>query len=440
MRLKKGRLALAFACALMAMQAHAADDLVRQGAELVKAGKGAAAYALLEPQESARAGDRDFDLLLGIAALDVGQNTRAIFALERVLVVDPNNARARAELARAYLAVGETDAARTEFQNAKTLGVPPDVEQTVDRFLSTVERIENAGKPSMRGFVEGTVGYDTNVNAAPALSQIAVPAFGNLPFTLSASSKAQEDWFATIAGGVNFSIPVDRQLAVIGGLSGSQRWNQDIFSADLRSIDGNAGISYNEGKNVYSLSAQYSTLAVENDRYRSALGFSGQIQHNLDARNQLSAFVQYADLSYIGQKARDADRWVGGVGYAHAWRDGLVAYGSAYLLDEAVHAKEVAPHLGFDGYGVRVGAQQPLNQNWTVFGSLAYEERRGKAADSTFLRKRDDQQLSLNLNLAWQLRKDLKLTTQYAYIDQRSNIDLYKYDRNILSVTIRQDF
>jgi outer membrane protein len=431
---------LALMCALNANSAQAADALIQQGAQLIKEGKGKAAYALLEPQESTRAGDKDFDLLLGIAALEVGQNTRAIFALERVLAVEPNNVRARAELGRAYLAVGETDAARIELQNAKTLGVPPDVEQTVDRFLSAVDHIENSGKTSVRGYVEGTFGYDTNVNAAPALSQIAVPAFGNLPFTLSENSKAQEDWFATIAGGVNFIVPMDRQLAIVGGLSGSQRLNQDISAADLLSVDGNIGVSYTEGKNVYTLTAQHSALTVENDRYRSALGFSGQVQHNIDARNQASAFVQYANLDYIGQSARDADRWVGGVSYAHAWRDGLVTYGSVYLVDETVHAKEVSPSLGFDGVGIRVGAQQPLSRDWTAFGSLAYETRRGKETDPTFLAKRDDGQLTVNLNLAYQIRKDLKVTGQYAYIDQRSNIDLYKYDRNILSVTVRQDF
>jgi len=437
---RRGMLALALTCALSMHQAYAADALVQQGAELIKAGKGKAAYELLEPQEEARAGDKDFDLLFGIAALDVGQNTRAIFALERVLAVDPNNVRARAELGRAYLGVGETEAARTEFQNAKKLGVPTDVEQTVDRFLSAVERLENSGKPNVRGYVEGTIGYDTNVNAAPARSEVAIPAFGYLPFTLSQNSKAQADWFATIAGGVNFSLPIDRQLAVIGGLSGSQRWNQDISAADLLSVDANAGVSYTEGKNVYSLVAQYNDLAVENDRFRNALGFSGQVQHNMDARNQLSAFVQYADLSYVGQSARDADRWVGGVGYAHAWREGLVGYGSAYLVNESVHAKEVAPYLGFDGVGIRVGAQQPLSENLLAFGSLAYEARRGKGEDPTFLTARNDEQWIANFNLAYQIRKDLKVTGQYSYIDQRSNIELYKYDRNILSVTVRQDF
>lgn len=440
MKQQQGIFALAFACAMLAFQAQAADNLVIQGAELVKAGKSKEAYALLEPQESARAGDKDFDLLFAISALDVGQNTRAIFALERVLAVDPNNARARAEMGRAYLGVGEAAAARTEFETVKTLGVPADVQATVDRFMSAVERIENATTPMVRGYVEGTVGYDTNVNAAPAQSSIAIPAFGYLPFTLSQNSKAREDWFVTVAGGVNFNVPVDKQLAFIGGASGSQRWNQHVSAADLLSADANVGFAYTQDKNIYSFNLQYNSLVVENDRFRSAFGFSAQVQHNIDARNQFSAYVQYADLSYVGQSARDADRWLAGVGYAHAWRDGLITYGSAYALDETVHAQEVAPYLGFNGLGLRAGVQKPLSQSLTAFGSIAYETRRGKAIDPTFLTARNDQQVIINLSLAQQLRKNLKLTGQYSYIDQRSDIELYGYDRNILSVTLRQDF
>ena len=440
MGLRRGRLALAFACALLTWQAQAADDLVRQGAELIKAGKGQQAYALLEPQESARAGDKDFDLLLGIAALDAGQNTRAIFALERVLAVDPNNARARAEIARAYLAVGETQAAKAEFHNVKQLGVPADVALTIDRLLSAVERLENEGKPSVRAFVEGTVGYDTNVNAAPARGEVAIPAFGNLLFALSDSSRAQKDWFGSIGGGVSFTYPLDKQLAIVGGLSGSQRWNRDVSSADLLNVDATLGAAYSQGRNVYSFNLQYNTISVENDRFRDALGFSAQVQHNLDARNQVSAFVQYSDLSYVGQRARDADRWVAGAGYAHAWREGLIGYASVYALTERVDHKELAPFLGLDGYGVRVGGQQRLDEKTTLFGSLAYETRRGKSADPTFLRSRHDDQLIANISLSYQLKKDVRLSGQYTYIDQRSNIDIYKYDRNILSVTLRQDF
>src|SRR5687768_6269331 len=119
MRQHGGKFALArvcvVACTLLAFQAQAADAVMDQAYKHMQAGNAKAAYALLEPEETARAGDKDFDFLFALAALDVGQNTRAIFALERVLAADPNNARARAELGRAYLAVGEASAARVEL-------------------------------------------------------------------------------------------------------------------------------------------------------------------------------------------------------------------------------------------------------------------------------------------------------------------------------------
>src|SRR5262245_64922836 len=43
----------------------------------------------------------------------------AVFALERVLALQPDNHLARAEIARAYLALGERDAARREFERSE---------------------------------------------------------------------------------------------------------------------------------------------------------------------------------------------------------------------------------------------------------------------------------------------------------------------------------
>lgn len=435
----RSRFALALACALTALQAQAADDLIRQGAELVKAGKSKAAYELLEPQEDARAGDKDFDLLFGIAALDVGQNTRAIFALERVLAVDPNNTRARAEIGRAYLLLGETQAAKGEFQNAKKMGVPPEVEQTIDRFLSAVDRVENAGKTVVRGYVEGTIGYDTNVNAGPARGGIAVPAFGNAIFTLDPSSRATEDWFASIGGGVSFSVPVDSQLAIVGGASGSQRWNDHVSTMNLLNVDANLGASYTDGKDVYSLALQANTIAVDNNGYRDAAGYSAQWQHNIDARNQVSAYLQYSNLSYDDQSLRNVNRWVEGASYAHAWRDGLIGFASAYLLSEN-NRDPSASYVGLSGYGVRLGGQYRLDEKTQFFGGMAYEMRGGKGTDPTFLTKRNDDQWILTLGSSYQLQKNLKLTGQYAYIDQRSSIEINTYDRNILSATVRYDF
>ena len=89
--------------------AFAQQSEIPRAEQLMKQGRAAEAYALLEPLESAQAGNIAFDYLFGTAALDSGHPDRATIAFERVLLVNPNFAGARLDLARAYFAMGSDD-------------------------------------------------------------------------------------------------------------------------------------------------------------------------------------------------------------------------------------------------------------------------------------------------------------------------------------------
>jgi tetratricopeptide (TPR) repeat protein len=435
---RKAVFALAVACALTTLQAQAADAMLDQAYKYMQTGNAKAAYALLEPEESNRAGDKDFDFMFALAALDVGQNTRAIFALERVLAVDPNNTRARAELGRAYLGVGEANAARTELQTVKDLGVPDEVARSINNILDAVDRIDSEGKTVIRGYIEGTIGYDTNVNASTSLGTVAVPALGGISVILDPSSVAQRDGFASIGGGISFRTPINKEWAVLGNASGSQRMNFSVDNLDQLNTDFNLGLVNNQGKNVYSLTAQAGTLRVDSDRFRDVYGVTGQWQHNIDARNQVSAYAQYSDLEYVGQSARDADRWVLGAAYAHALRDGSLLFGSLYSVREDNQSS--FSELSFDGWGLRFGAQTNLYADMVLFANAGIEHRKHDGEDSTFLVIRKDNQSNVNIGVTYAMRRDLKVTSQFQYTNQSSDIPLYDYDRVVMSVTVRKDF
>lgn len=438
MKHRKKTFALALACALTAFQVHAADALMDQAYKHMQANNPKAAYALLEPEESARAGDKDFDFLFALAALDVGQNTRAIFALERVLAIDPNNARARAEISRAYLAVGETTTAKAELATAKEIGVPDEVAKTIDNILDAVTRIEDESKTVVRGYVEGSFGYDTNVNASTSQGTVAIPALGGLPITLDPNSRAQKDWFGTLGGGINFRSPLNKEWAVVGGASGSQRTNFSVDDLDQLSTDFNIGVINNQGKNVFSLTAQASSMHLDSERYRDVYGAIGQWQHNIDARNQFSAYVQYGDLNYVTQTTRDAERWTAGAGYAHALRDGTLLFGSLYAVTESNRGGN--DDLSLDGWGLRLGGQMDINDRTVLFANAGYERRKHDAADGTFLVVRKDNQTNINLGVTYALQRDLRLTGQYQYTNQSSNTAFNDYDRDMISVLLRKDF
>ena len=102
---------------MLANEANAAmGALLREADALIRGGKLADAYKLLEPKEGDYSGELAFDYMLGIAALDSGKPDRATIAFERVLITDPNFSGARLDLARAYFAMGSDDLARNEFE------------------------------------------------------------------------------------------------------------------------------------------------------------------------------------------------------------------------------------------------------------------------------------------------------------------------------------
>jgi tetratricopeptide (TPR) repeat protein len=395
---------------------------------------------LLEPEESNRAGDKDFDFLFALSALEVGQNTRAIFALERVLAADPNNARARAELGRAYLAVGETNAAKNELNTVREMGIPTEVAKSIDNILDAVDRVEGESKTVIRGYVEGSLGYDTNVNASTTQGTVAVPSIGggSIPLDLDEESRAREDWFATIGGGISFRSPLNAEWAVLGSASGSQRLNFHWDDLDQLNTDLNLGVVNNQGKHVFSLTGQMNSLRLDRDRFRDVYGATGQWQYNMDARNQFSAYVQYGDLSYTSQSIRDADRWTVGAGYAHALRDGTLLFGSLYAVRE--DNQQNLGSLSLDGWGLRLGGQMDLTDSTVLFANANYEHRKHDDIDPDFLVIRKDNQTNINLGVTHMIKRNLRVTGQYQYTDQNSNIVFNDYDRNMISVTLRQDF
>ncbi|MFP6681395.1 MAG: tetratricopeptide repeat protein, partial [Gammaproteobacteria bacterium] len=116
------------------------DNPITRAQALVDAGKANEALTLLRPFQPQLEGEPAFDYVFGLAALDSGYAVEAIFALERVVDTVPNHGPARAELARAYLALGEVDDAKAEFEKVKEIGdLPPEAKQTIDRYLTGIE-------------------------------------------------------------------------------------------------------------------------------------------------------------------------------------------------------------------------------------------------------------------------------------------------------------
>jgi tetratricopeptide (TPR) repeat protein len=429
-----------FAACWLALSVSAAfaDELTDRARRLLERHQAQEAYQLLSAQESQRAGQPDFDYLLGIAALDSGQPERAIFALERVLAVQPENHLARAEIARAYVATGEREAARREFEALRGQPIPGEAKANIERFLAAMRAADTT---RWLGYIEVGGGYDTNVNAATASSQVAVPAFNGAVFTLDPAFTSRHDIFGMVSGGVNVTHKLDESWAVLGAANGAARMPFENTRFDQMILDGSLGARWSRGKEAITLGGQLQTFEVDWARYRDTTGAVLQWQHSYDERHQASLFGQYAQLRYPSQSIRDADRTVLGAAYGKVFTTAYapVLFTSAYLGEEKERAAGV-PHLGHDLWGARIGGQLRLGSGWGVIGSAAYEERRYGGPEPFFLDTRKDRQFDLTAGVSYLLRANTIVLAQVAYTDNRSNIPLFAFDRTVTSLSVRFNF
>jgi tetratricopeptide (TPR) repeat protein len=414
------------------------DELTDRATRLLAQRQAKEAYQLLLPQETARAGDPEYDYLLGIAAIDAGAPERGVFALERVLALQPNNHVARAEIARAYLALGERDAARREFQTVREQQIPADAKASIDRFLAAITAADTT---RIDGFMELGTGYDSNVNAATGSSQVAVPALGGLIATLDPAATKRGDGFGAIAGGINVTHKMTDVWSVVGSAAGAARLHAEETRFDQITLDASVGARWARGKNAITVGGQLQSFELDYARFRETTGAVAQWQHSYDERRQASLFGQYSQLRYPAQSIRDADREVIGVAYGKAFTVTYtpVVFTSVYLGRERELASGV-PHLGHDLWGMRVGGQLRLGSGWALLGSAAYEQRRYGGPEPLFLETRKDRQTDLSAGVSYLLRANTLLLGQLAYTDNRSTIAINKFDRTVASVSLRFNF
>ncbi len=435
-RWRVGFLAVFLFVSSNALSQDAALDRARG---LIQANQGRAAYELLAPLEQQRAGDVEYDYLLGLAAIDAAQYTRGVFALERVLAVRPDHPQARAEIARAYFLMGENKAARQEFESVRRNRPPEAVAVTIDQFLNALDARERSRRSGLTAFLEAGIGIDSNANSATSSSSFAIPLFPGLQFNLAPSAQKQKDEFVTLAGGLFGRYALDNTWSVLGNATFDQRFNADHDEFNTGMLNGSAGVTRVDEVNEFTVAAQLQSYAVDGEQFRNAAGGVAQWRRNLTRRDQATVYLQYARLTYPDQEIRDADRTVIGGAWAHSYGGLSAAFAGVYGGREEPREDNV-PHFGHDLWGVRLGGQLGFGSQFILSATVSYENREYGGTDPLFLEERHDKEAQLRFAANYLIDRNWTAIAALTFVDSASNIVVNDYERGIFAVSLRYDF
>lgn len=422
-------------------QAPVQPDLKR--AELlVRSGKAEEAWKLLSPHEFELAGREDFDYLLGVAALDSGRAGRATLVFERVLAVNPDHAAARLDMARAYFALGDFQRSRGEFEQVlQHEDTPPAARQTIERYLAAIDERSPSRGTRLTGYVEASLGRDSNVNSATSTSSIFVPLF-NTNFTLGSSSVKAADNFASLGGGAELTHVLGAGVSLFAGIDLKQRSHRDWDVYDSRSVDYRGGFQAVHDKDTFRLTVGRNDYDLDNTKYRRIGSLGMELRHAVDAKTQVIGFALVSEIKYLQDSTASysSSQAIAGLGLVR----GLEGSGNPIVFGSVYAGDDTATRNRGDGdrdiFGLRGGYQRSLRDDLDFHATLSAQYGGYQRFNPLFREYRKEIQYDLGLGLNWRFQKDWLLKPQLNYTRSDSNFQVYDYNRHELSLTLRRDF
>ena len=387
----------------------------------------------------------------GIFQREQGNVFTSIEALETVLSNQPTLHRARLELAVAYFRALNYEQAQQQAQRVlddpKT---PENIRLAVLAFMAQIKRDQAAllaNRHTWEPSVSVGLMYDDNVNVGP--SGAILP--GGL--VLLDTSLPRSDEAGVIQAGIahTYNSPNVMRLGETAsrfiwqsraGLYNKAYFTESAYNLTALTVATGPGwIAPNKWRANINLQLDDLYLASTHLALYTSLApsFTWQLK---DAELNWNAIFLNKDFKRTIDTGRSSDYYATGLSYGQLFNQGKIAVqGGVTGFDERADAS----HFSNDGWEAFIGANFVAWQNGSIYARYNYKEAKYKAIEPVlFTEARDETEDRYEIGFGHNFKEgalaNWKLSGSWQQTRARSNISIYTYDREVVSVNLGRSF
>ena len=406
---------------------------------LFDSGDSQATYDYAYTEVFSHEGEPVFDYYYGASAIDVGQGSEGVFALERVLDSQPNNHAARLELARGYFILQEYARSRTEFNTVLKYNPPDDVRERIHNYLDSIRLQEDRYRTTSTAYIEFGYGTDSNINSGPSNPTII---FLGQTGQLNDATLEQKDNVTKIKANYGFSTPLTAKTSFNASINANLNNNSDHSELDSSSYTESAGFRFLHAQDTYSIDLIAQQFSIDNKDYRQLTGINGNWNRHISQLTTLQTFLQFSKQDFDGQETRNVDTGSLGIGLTKRFNAALspVIFSSLYIAqdtpeNDSITAQQIAER---DYYGVRIGTVLSTSAKTSSQFSVNYQSSQYGLENINGI-LREDKHSSAEYNFTWLLSRNWSLLADASYIQNDSNNTINAYDRKQFSVSFHYE-
>jgi len=431
---------LALAAVLSSNIAQAESQELNQLKNYIDAKEYQKAFELSEQLTYEFGGESQFDLLAGIAAFASGNYQEAVFAFERVVLVNPKLFEGRYYLALCYRKLNNIDAAIVELEKLSSIALTQDQRYKVDTQLRRSRDDLLDIKRTWSQTVSLSLGTDRNINGGTSLDEVELPDGTVVP--LLDSSKVIRDTSYAARYQAKYQHPINQYQIVEFdlGLQHLTYNHHDEYKRETYRV----GATYrHKFLNDSELRVRVSTapLFFANDKYRTQDALSLGWQQSYDRQHDYGINASVADIDYAEFSNLDLTRYQTSAFYRYQSQ-----LQHMFLLNSYVDEnKQGLAHNDRYVIGGSYTLSYPIMNNLSGSTMVSYEEQRYRRKNPFFNDFNHSSSFLTTMQFIYEGFKKQLIFLQLSYQEKDIESDnvglkIYEYNRFESSVTWQYKF
>jgi hypothetical protein len=395
--------------------------------EKVRSGDYVNAMNLAESYRTEHEGDICFDYAYGRIAYFNQKYDQAAFALERVVLNNPDDYKAHMLLAATYVEIGNVDAATYELAFVREQASDEELVNIADAQLQQLTN-QNRGNP-WKVAAEIGAGYDDNYNLGLDSSTVE---FNGSQLPVSGDRRKQDSFFSDLAvdGTYRFSkkSALNLRLWHRGYYDGQQ---QTEFT--VRNV-----YTFSDLKFPVTLSGELRPLLIEGDFSRLVTSLSGLVE--LDKENKTLRPQIISRLTHLTFDDSTQERVRAMVGFRLGYAPSAWHHAANVLASTEWAMQSEGEQYARNAIGLTYDLSYHYQNGNTTSLSTSYQNYQYQDDFSTSNERRQSSLFYTTLKHEWQIGRSSSINAMYRFIDGASNIDFFDYQRNFVRVGFGYQF
>ena len=374
----------------------------------------------------------DIMFWVGTSAMKVGETRLAIRKFKKMLAIDPKLHRVRLELATSYFTLGHYDEARRELELVQAASPPQGVQKNIARLLAAIEERTKKVFWNLR-LSEGYL-WDDNISAGPDEKELAVLG-GTLTLDKESSKLKDEATVTNVAGNVIYDMGEKNGLMWNTTASFYNLAYLDYSEFNYMAMDVTTGPWWAGRRDILKIPFGYTKLEYGRKRLSYVSHVDPNYEYHFNQYFSLKGLYSYSTANYYAgsNSALDSrkNRYELTPNIYLANRRHILSATAGYEDHNAD-----ADRFTYDGPYCALSYFAGLPTSTELFLRYQWTRRDYDAKPLLYDEYRKDKRHSFTAVLSQGFFKYFFASFSFNYTDNKSNCELYDFDKTTYTVSV----